>query len=371
MKRLILHIGTHKTGSTSLQAFLCENRGRLAQAGYDFPLMAVQPNGVKEGRNGNFLYPYVLDQLDPKKNSKNQRERMQANVQSFLSAAGKTETMILSEERIWHEGAQDERYWPVLRALFDEAGFDCVDVVVYLRRQDRFITSLWNQKVKDASKEQGTLKEYAFSDESLNAMDYGAVIEKLEGIFGREHIVVRVFDRAELVDGDIRRDFCHALNIPLDPGFAFPYERLNPGLTPAVAEVKRLINTTAEYNDVGNFLRFAAESVSALEGAPSSRLRPEDARALLDRYAAGNARIAREYLQREELFDYDPAALGSDGVEEYTQEELLRETIRFFGAALAREHDRVVQLEHRVTGLNASLGILARVRRRLWLWRRR
>jgi len=37
MKKAILHIGTEKTGTTSIQLYLYENRARLARQGYLFP----------------------------------------------------------------------------------------------------------------------------------------------------------------------------------------------------------------------------------------------------------------------------------------------------------------------------------------------
>ena len=58
-KRLILHIGTHKTGSTSIQKTLDLNRKLLASNGFFFP--AVQPSNHSVS-----FYPIFMN--DPTEN---------------------------------------------------------------------------------------------------------------------------------------------------------------------------------------------------------------------------------------------------------------------------------------------------------------
>lgn len=51
LTKFVLHIGTHKTGTTAIQAFLSENRDRLLNYNIDFPLMGRTPTGSQAHRH--------------------------------------------------------------------------------------------------------------------------------------------------------------------------------------------------------------------------------------------------------------------------------------------------------------------------------
>lgn len=51
MVRTIVHIGAHKTGTTTIQGTLAASRDALLDAGIDFPLIGRQPNGAQAHRH--------------------------------------------------------------------------------------------------------------------------------------------------------------------------------------------------------------------------------------------------------------------------------------------------------------------------------
>lgn len=51
MTELVLHIGLHKTGTTSIQRFLSDNRASLLEAGIDFPLLGRTERGSQAHRH--------------------------------------------------------------------------------------------------------------------------------------------------------------------------------------------------------------------------------------------------------------------------------------------------------------------------------
>ena len=65
MKRLILHIGQHKTGSKALQAFLAHNRLHLLAHGILYPNGSLKAVGVPAYRNSHYLlYALLRHQLE-------------------------------------------------------------------------------------------------------------------------------------------------------------------------------------------------------------------------------------------------------------------------------------------------------------------
>ncbi len=56
LTKFILHIGTHKTGTTAIQAFLSENRDCLLTQNIDFPLVGRIPTGSQAHRHFSALF---------------------------------------------------------------------------------------------------------------------------------------------------------------------------------------------------------------------------------------------------------------------------------------------------------------------------
>src|SRR4051794_10867481 len=50
MTRFIIHIGTHKTGTTSIQEFFSANRDAFLAQGIDFPIIGRTPMGAQAHR---------------------------------------------------------------------------------------------------------------------------------------------------------------------------------------------------------------------------------------------------------------------------------------------------------------------------------
>jgi len=143
---LIVHIGTGKAGSSSIQSFLAKNREHLRTVGVLYPR---SPGWTRHLRLG--LYTMPLSELEltpawhrqkfskPARFRKNFRRRLFTEVdESDLSR------VLLSDEILF--GAPDEALRR-LRRLTDRMGRG-LRLVVYLRRQDDHMVSRYQQGVK-------------------------------------------------------------------------------------------------------------------------------------------------------------------------------------------------------------------------------
>lgn len=125
MKKLIFHVGPHKTGSTYIQKLLHENRDFLFEKGVAYPEEYYLFLG----------HHYLLNELNGKRESSEIRNKI-------LDKCGECETVILSSENfisLTNNGL----------AKLKEVFFDYeVRFVFYLRRPSVRLFSRWHEEIK-------------------------------------------------------------------------------------------------------------------------------------------------------------------------------------------------------------------------------
>lgn len=361
MAEVILHIGTHKTGTTSLQAFMRANREGFAQQGIGIPYTTVKHGGISLDRNANFLTLSVWDAIEPGKARPADKKFIEAGSQALRETLATYPKALLSDEKLWFRGAVDDRYWAQLKQTLHGFGVDRVKVIVYFRRQDQFITSLWSQYVKGTTREQRPLKQYARTKKSKLIMDYDRGVRNLENQFGKENIVVRVFDRKGFVGGDLYHDFCDAIGCTYLDSFEIPQIETNPSLNKCFTSTKRIINKGPLYLEGSNVfspISFSAQSVSS-EKTDATLFGGKEAAELVAGYEKGNRRIAKDYFgrRRKELFEpVDASTPKYDLGITQPQEDI----IRLFSEAIAYEDARIAALEKRNSQLQKTIDRLNR-----------
>lgn len=210
MKRAILHIGTEKTGTTSIQKFLFENRSKLCASGLLFPASAgfiSNQRLVVYGKKApeQDLAGPSLDVTDAIALSQWKEQFVMEHCSEVLAFQARhvdDSTVIYSAEHLQSRlTTVDEikRIAHLLRPLFDE-----VRILVYLRRQDRYALSAHSTSVRG-----GDPNMFAF--ERLNAVgpyyNYRMLLERWSAVFGAQNIDVRVFEKNRLQGHDVVTDF--------------------------------------------------------------------------------------------------------------------------------------------------------------------
>lgn len=304
MRTLYLHIGTQKTGTSSLQRFCGENRAVFNRLGFEYPKMPFRYRYIRTWRNGHFLIGNVKDKQGKRLPSE-ERSLREQGYETVGGAFGAYDNVLLSDERLFdYSAGAAETFWDEL--LEHAREWRCaVKVIVYLRRQDQLALSWYNQMVKMGAKHRG---EFAWEQwvELLPGLelDYCNVLERIAARMGRENICVRVYDRKQLqqAGGSLYADFLGCLGLQMEQGFKAPAKDLNTlSLTPNVLAIKCAVNASPHFERGRLVFRRAAEACSAQAAAEprTSLFSPDEARAFLARYDEGNARIAREYLHRD------------------------------------------------------------------------
>jgi len=138
MIRFILHIGYPKTGTTSLQKFLCEHRSYLIkQHKILYPQTALDKASFS-----HFLIPASI-QI-------NRLDITHSLVQQMLREIDDTEakTVVLSSEFLIYPNLL-KPFLTVLNSSVKTFPINSLEIVVYLRRQDLFLESTYKQDVKE------------------------------------------------------------------------------------------------------------------------------------------------------------------------------------------------------------------------------
>lgn len=362
-KRLILHVGTTKTGTTGIQSFLAQNAAALQGQGMCYPVFPGRFKAAKVERNGHFLARSALLALKPGKERPDDAQLIPTHRRLFEEAVAAHETVILSEEIFWSYGVQYAGFWETVRAQAQEAGVEEFTVIAFVRRQEDYAESRWNQAVKEDKCETRPFSTHIKAPLSRKIGDYQAGLEGICKAFGRENVRVGLFDRSRLSGGDVLPEFMHLAGIR-DGHTLKPLERdENPRLSNNMAEVKRIVNQAPSYRAYKNFLREPMERASTAQpAAPRTTMFTAAERAEFEeRYAPGNEQVAREYFGFEEGGPFSPSKAAGAPTWEYDDRAMLRETILFVTEALTAEHQRAEELAAR---LSACEERLARVEHR-------
>lgn len=218
--RLILHVGTHKTGTTSIQRVLHDHSGYLRTHGLYYPSSLRY-----QGARGQLKFSH-----DVARDTEQARKNTEAFVQRIQKKAKVADTVLLSSEAFYRHvlGTDDvaamiqdnyldgrQSYVDRLAELF--ADFD-VEVVIYCRDYGYFLSWLHRTSIK-SSGWQGSASDFKgqFSDHFA----YGRQFEIFLSAFPR--LTIHSYEKAK--EQGLIQHFFAQLGFPVPPGSEAVWER--------------------------------------------------------------------------------------------------------------------------------------------------
>jgi len=283
--RIVVHIGTEKTGSTSIQAFCRQNRRALlrrgllypARPGPDWHSSLIVASRAPRPRPGAGRGRDIVDEPA--------RAAYAARVQAMLGreiARHRPAQVLLSNEVLaprLADAASLRRLQALLAPLADE-----VRILVYLRRQEDFLAGLYSTAVKNGAAR--TLEEIIAASD----LDYDAMLARWAQVFGREALIVRRYGGPGF---DILADFAEAVGLGPIAGLARP-ARMNPSLDGATLELLRRMDPHLGA-DRARRRRLVRLLERVSEGGPSG-LPEAERRAVSAAHAESNRRVKAAYF---------------------------------------------------------------------------
>ena len=277
---LVLHIGGAKCGSSAIQAFLRHNANALANRGIAIPGEALDFNSVVSGQQ-IWAFEEAATGDDPAAlGPRLTRLFDEAEAQGC-------HRLVLSAENICNH--------PDLAPVILQArGNRPVRVVFYVRRQDDFLISGWQQwHLKTFS----TVQAY-LADRVGRVGCWYSMIAPWADLFGDENITVRPFVRKELKDQDIVSDFCAAVGIEGE-GLDQSKRNANPSFDEALARLAHRVRDVFEDQHDNHFYEVMVRLLGneALKSrSASSLLDLETRNRIFARYAQENDALRDRFM---------------------------------------------------------------------------
>ena len=215
MATVYLHIGAPKTATSTIQRILASNYKKLLKKGILYP---------RDHRHGDAHHTLVCDLIEKHQNVKmpdlwygecSRGEAWQSLLDEISRHEPDIHTIILSSELLFGQSKNLDLMLEDIRSYLH--GHE-LKVVAYLRRQDQLYSSFFNQDVKGVR--QWAHSAYQFYEiHQMFQRDYHSLLAVWSEALGRNNILVRPYESAQWLNGDIVQDFCATTNlIPLKSG---------------------------------------------------------------------------------------------------------------------------------------------------------
>ncbi len=275
MKKLILHIGTNKTGTTSIQLFLQKNRTVLKECGVYYPTEGISPLGAH-----HYIASSVREAPYPPYPSKHSIEE---HVSDIMESSKDCDTVVVSSELFFDESGIDSKKLKLLTEPFE-----AVETIVYLRRQDLYAESFHNSRIRTGAKSV-KLENFAQSI-NVNYTDRLAFWDNFSS-----EIKIGIFEPKKLVEGDLLLDFMSKANLEHVSGLDFELARTNESVNVLAAETLSLINDITDIsqpkrNTIGDFFNDRYPELK------NHRLTVVQRTSILEKYETSNIELGKRYL---------------------------------------------------------------------------
>ncbi len=353
---LYLHLGTPKTGTTALQAYLTANKETLKEQGFIYPedrlvyreqirsSDAVASSEKMEYVNGSWIVAALKETIRKKSSLPLEYPTLSDLPEGLfgtepLMASGIWRENLALTDALLEKGNviySNEWLWKYfrffLKPLYAHYG-DRLHIVIYLRRQDCLVESLWNEAVSSSSHFtlpfEGFVNYLCHSARGRDEISYRKSLDYISQFIDSDHLIVRIYKKPG-ENGqkfDIGKDLMAALGIDAAK------------MKPAVSKNERIRGQAVEYVRVLNelLLKMGAKDcfsdskrekmIGLLHKMESSRqedhyFTPEGRAKLLKSVEEDLAYVSKVYLHGETLSDEGVTADTLPTIRRMTDSEL-------------------------------------------------
>jgi len=231
---LIIHIGWHKTGTTSIQEFLLKNQVSLQKNDKVY----YPSEGLLQCAHHVLAWSLQEKKTSPWGDIPLTTPKAIIEAAIVSASAHGCENIIFSSEEFCTLSKEQIK---LLHAITSTTK-GTTSIVAYIRRQDLIIESSYNMEVKWW----GTRLAEDFPEyikRKTPYIKYNHTLEAWADVFGKDQIKVIPYSPENFFGGDIRLDFCSTANLTPE-GLYFEKERINDSLSPKSLEFLKTINKT-------------------------------------------------------------------------------------------------------------------------------
>lgn len=279
-KKLYIHIGTHKTGSTAIQKFLRENSQLLLKENIVYlPIPRISRGLMKITHLDSIIIDQSRKELfkSIKSKQKNSNTKFIWSFEGFSGNpyTGYNNTSIVAES---------------IKKITQ--GLD-VNIIIYLRRQDDFLESLYTQMIHQGESISFNSFVKKYSDNDFN---WEELLLNYSQVFNRENIIVKRYDKFFLPgEYDLINDFLCILNIKKVNHFD-KTSNINSGYSRDTLEIARLLNLHFDEKEKYHLRHILQRSNTKKPFEKYSYWLENEKVVFFKRYLISNSNVADAYL---------------------------------------------------------------------------
>lgn len=306
MARLILHVGTHKTATTTLQETFHRNRALLRKHGVIYPEL-----GRRAGHHGLvtpwFEMPEVYDLGSPAK----------AVWQEIVQRHAKDDATVLLSSEEFSRGNRSRRVdFAELREMVSD--FDEVQVLCVLREQAAFLQSIFLE-ISKLPRQMGWREFY---DKAMKArfasglfLDYNQLYDHILAGFAPEEIAFLSYDTAIRTEGGVIGQVLAMTGAPLTPDDLDLGESANISPDPLSFWAARMV--TAGQPITPELMAVVTEAVHRQfgEDCRTTIFSTAELRAVIKHFSAANRRFVERVAEVQPEFSLPPSRLTENHVD--------------------------------------------------------
>lgn len=305
VQKLFLHIGASKTGSSAVQQFLRNNYEYFSRNGTLIPDAQLGVEARVTGEQVFAFQRYITE---------NDSNWLSAKLDVIKNTSANK--VIMSAENLSNLGNHS-----AFQAMFDD--FD-TEVILYIRRQDELLTSSWQQWHSKVDSDFN-----AWLIKALKSVGHwDRVISDWESVVGAGKVQVRIFDRADMVDGDLISDFLHCVGISKSEELNTDLGNVNPSYSDLIVSLIAGNRSIFEGPHDNQFYRVVGQLTGQtyIEKKKVSLISRELRESIVAHYDAINRKVCMSYFpNRPRLFQH----INHDKYQYLSEEELTRRQLQF------------------------------------------
>lgn len=232
MSSVYLHIGTHKTGSTSIQRFLARADKELARQGVLYPKVGRPDTGWSNQYGQHELGWSVRGKrsIDD--------EQVWGDLKKKIDQYAGQRVVVSTEE---FEGCTSEE----IRRIVAHLDPHPVHVIVYLRTPVQYLRSRYKQRVRTGAYSDSFVQ---FVEEMIPRCNYLNLVSRWEQFDAIDSIEIRLFDKVKKEPG-LEASFADVVGIDFEEIQSFVGSPINMSPSDNLVRVARWINAVATLGD--------------------------------------------------------------------------------------------------------------------------
>ncbi|MFM9268980.1 hypothetical protein ACJ7V3_01785 [Halomonas elongata] len=279
MKRLHIHFGIHRTGTTSIHHNLLGNAEELERQGYIYPELGVGHRHVKTA------WGIISGKLKP--------DALVSRIHAESEDPDKL--IILSSEDFCQ--LRNAKWLSVLSKEFD------LSASLYVKRQDLWLESWYNQHIKWPWSKKFSSSSPEFFLENRGDfywIDYDWLVPRICEFVDREKLHVGVMERTSV--NNTTKDFFQFLGV--DESSIIYRKPKNESLTKGQLEIARKLDLI-DFKPKGRQKILSSIKKLNIEEDDGSKVifTPGQRQKILTAFGKGNEKVANKFLGKQKLFE--------------------------------------------------------------------